>query len=127
MDSRYTISCAAGFDESQTLGLTTTWVGYDSGEFVKGTVEIRSDLTGNLLRAVIAHELGHAWSYAYMSSGQRQQFASYLGMRSWSGGDYNTMPAEVWARTQATCAGWPDGFNRKQITCAELKPYGWPS
>ncbi len=125
MHTQYTIKCVSGFDSRDTLGQTETWTERGTNEFIRGTVAIRSDLKGNLLHAVIAHELGHAWSYAYMSPAQRQGFAQYLGMASFGSGDYNTMPAEVWARTQATCVGWPDGFDRKQVTCQELEPYGW--
>lgn len=121
----YTISCVSGFASSDTLGQTTTWLDRDTGVAVRGTVAIRSDLTGNLLHAVIAHELAHTWSYAFMTAAQRQHFAHHVGVSSFNGGDYNTMPAEVWARTQATCVGWPDGFDRKQVTCEELEPYGW--
>lgn len=126
MDSRYTISCAPGFGSNQTLGVTTTYIGADSGDLIKGTVKIRSDLTGNVLRAVIAHELAHAWSYAHLSSATRDAFAKYTGVPSWdSTVGYDASPPEVWARTQATCVGWPDGYGRKQLTCNELRPFGW--
>ncbi len=97
----------------------------DSGEFVRGSVTIRSDLTGDVLKAVIAHELSHAWSYSELSADTRERFARYTGVSSWGGGTYNTMPAEVWARTQATCVGYPDGFARKQVTCADIEKFGW--
>jgi len=124
-DSRYRISCVRGFDTSDTLGLTETWVSSTTGEFVEGRVKIRSDLRGPLLRAVIAHELSHAWSYSELTTAQRTAFAKFTGVSSWGGGDYNSMPAEVWARTQATCVGYPDGYRRKQVTCNDIARFGW--
>ena len=78
-----------------------------------------------MLKAVIAHELSHAWSYSQLSSATRQDFARFTGVSAWDGGDYNSMPAEVWARTQATCVGYPDGYGRKQVTCSDISRYGW--
>lgn len=124
-DSRYSISCAPDLGSADTLGVTETEVWMDSGEFVRGSVTIRSDLTGDVLKAVIAHELSHAWSYSELSADTRERFARYTGVSSWGGGTYNTMPAEVWARTQATCVGYPDGFARKQVTCADIEKFGW--
>ena len=124
-DPRYTIGCAPSLGSPDTLGLTETYLTRDTGEFVGGAVTIRSDLTGPLLEAVIAHELSHAWSYAHLDAATRERFARYVGVASWNGGDYDSMPAEVWARTQATCVGHPDGYGRRQVTCADLERFGW--
>lgn len=137
LPSGYTISCVTGDIPGQkldTLGLTTTNISYYTrtdgtryGEEATGTIEIRDDLSDALTEVVIVHELAHAYSYAMTSFAQRDAFAAGLPARYPTFNDpsasYETAPAEVWANSQGTCAGYAPPDNRNKVACSVLTPY----
>ena len=106
------------------LGLTR----YDGTQNLAQVMVLRS-LTGRQLTATLAHELAHAYSITSMNSTQRAFFVNRLrAARLTTATDffqqsvsYDRMPAEIWARTQATCLGYPapdSGFT--EASCADV-------
>ncbi len=115
------ITVEAGF---MVLGLTR----YDGTQNLAQVMVLRS-LTGRQLTATLAHELAHAYSITSMTSTQRAFFVNRLrAARLTTATDffqqsvsYDRMPAEIWARTQATCLGYPapdSGFT--EASCADV-------
>lgn len=81
-----------------------------------------------LVKEVIAHELGHAFSYSHLGKAQRTWFVGQLALIdsavSASGGfntsDYLHTPSEQWARGMAACVGYPDHGRRPTASCGLL-------
>ncbi len=110
-----------------TLGLTTTFLYQDGQEtFSHGTVQILRKPDIWLVKEVIAHEFGHAYSYSNLRKPQRDWFVAELGKTDsavdvsggFGGSDYAHMPAEQWARGQATCVGYADRYRRPTAACS---------
>ncbi|STD03769.1 N-acetylmuramoyl-L-alanine amidase LytC precursor [Dermatophilus congolensis] len=126
MSSKYSIKCVDSIDGNPNiLGLTTSYTYSDTGELANGVVEINRNQSITSVKQTIAHELSHAYSYAYLSSAQRAWFVTELRKvdsgvinNDFGGSDYDHMPAEQWARGQAKCVGWGDPFNRPTASCS---------
>ena len=71
-------------------------------------------------KAVLAHEEAHIWSLSVLTPAQMTWFSRQLGKRSFFDGTTRTMPAEVWAASQAACAGYPQG-PYKRVSCSLLR------
>lgn len=129
LPSMYKISCADSIQgRSDVLGLTTSRIYVNSGQIASGEVVISRNQSISMMKATIAHEIAHAYSYGYLSRNQRTWFTGELmkvdrkvTSLDFGGGDYNHMPAEQWARGQATCSGWPDPFKRPTASCQLIK------
>ncbi|MBK7721412.1 MAG: hypothetical protein IPI32_04065 [Austwickia sp.] len=115
VDSFPGISVGAGYT---VLGLTR----YDTGQGIADVMVLRT-LTGAQLTATFAHELSHAYSITSMNSTQRAAFVTRIRTASLTTAteffpqnddDYDGMPAEIWARTQARCVGY--GAPKKPFT-----------
>jgi hypothetical protein len=109
------ISVGAGYT---VLGLTR----YDTGQGIADVMVLRT-LTGAQLTATFAHELSHAYSITSMNSTQRAAFVTRIRTARLTTAteffpqnddDYDGMPAEIWARTQARCVGY--GAPKKTFT-----------
>ncbi len=89
-------------------------------QLVDGIVSIVRLPDPELVKEVIAHELGHAFSYSHLSKAQRGWFVVELAkvdpFVNPSGGfnttDYTHTPSEQWARGMAACVGYPDHGRR---------------
>lgn len=114
--SQWEVSCVNSFPGVSTepgytvLGLTR----FDSGAGVAKVMVLRSQSAAQL-PATFAHELAHAYSITSMNSSQRAVFVSRIRAASLTSANdffsqsvsYDAMPAEIWARTQASCVGYP--------------------
>lgn len=120
-----------------TLGLTTTRYTLPDETLVSGTVQIVRKPDADVVRQVITHELGHAYSYSNLTKAQRTWFVGELGKidagvtvgNGFSGDDYAHAPSEQWARGMATCLGYGDGFRRPTASCGlieQTKGYAGP-
>ncbi len=131
LDSRYTASCVDSLSsDGMTLGLTTTSLYRDGNEtFAGGTVKIVRKPDLSLVQEVIAHEFGHAYSYSDLTKAQRDWFVVELGKTDsgvnvpagFGGSDYTHMPAEQWARGQASCVGYADRYRRPTASCSLIE------
>lgn len=129
MANLYTIDCADSINGNPSiLGITRTSLYTDSEELASGSITISRNQPTYLMKATIAHELAHAYSYAFLNRGQRTWFSGELRKTDprvtssdFGGSSYDHMPAEQWARGQANCAGWPDGFNRPAASCSLIE------
>lgn len=116
VSSQWKVSCvnsfpgypvAAGY---RVLGLTR----FDSTQGIAEVLVLRG-LDAAQLRATFAHELAHAYSITTLRESQRTFFVNRIrraGLTTTSdffstSVDYDASPAEIWARTQATCVGYP--------------------
>lgn len=130
LDHRYTASCVDSLSaDGSVLGLTTTYLFRADESLSEGTVEIARNPDGALLEQVIAHELGHAYSYSDVTPRQRAWFVRELAKvnpdvvvaEGFNGSGYLAMPAEQWARGMATRVGYPDRFRRPTASCALIE------
>ena len=75
-------------------------------------------------RLVLAHELGHAFSWDVMSARTRDRFARRVGRSQFYGGStWATMPAEIWANNQARCAGYPNLVHTARLPCRVIRNF----
>lgn len=80
---------------------------------------IRPGMTLAKTKAVLAHEEAHIWSLSTLTPAQMTWFSNRLGKASFFDGNATTMPAEVWAASQAACAGYRQGSYRR-VPCSLL-------
>ena len=90
-----------------------------NGWTYKREVVIKPGMTAAKTRAVLAHEESHIWSLSVLSPAQMTWFSKQLGKSWFFEGTSTTMPAEVWAASQAACAGYPQGTYRR-VSCSLL-------
>jgi hypothetical protein len=114
--SQWTIRCVRRIHESgftSAIGLTVT-----------ARREILLVGSAGDPRLVLAHELGHAFSWDRMSMRARERFARRVGRSSFYGGSaWATMPAEIWANNQARCAGYPNLTRTSRVPCRVIRSY----
>lgn len=73
---------------------------------------------------IVAHELGHAFSWDRMSARQREHFARLVGEPTFYGGAvWSTMPAEIWANSQARCAGYANTAWTRRVSCRTIRSF----
>ena len=89
---------------------------YNAWTFRRETV-VKPGMTLAKTKAVLAHEEAHIWSLSVLTPAQMTWFSRQLGKRSFFDGTTRTMPAEVWAASQAACAGYPQG-PYKRVSCS---------
>lgn len=80
---------------------------------------IKPGMTLAKTKAVLAHEESHIWSLTHLTPAQMTWFSKQIGKKSFVDGTSITMPAEVWAASQAACAGYPQG-PYKRVSCSLL-------
>ncbi len=128
--SEWKLSCVNSFPGVvvepgyQVLGLTR----YDSSRGIADVMVLRNQGLEQM-RATLVHELAHAYSITTMRESQRAFFVNRLRAAGKTTAtsffsqsvSYNAMPAEIWARTQATCVGYPAPNSPfTEVTCADV-------
>lgn len=129
--SEWRVSCVDSFPGVSVqpgyvvLGLTR----YDTGQGLAQVMILRSQ-AANQLTATFAHELAHAFSITSMTYAQRSVFLGRIRTAGLTNAtdffsqvvSYDTMPAEIWARTQASCAGYPAPYSSfVEATCTDVQ------
>lgn len=122
VDSFPGVTIEAGYT---VLGLTR----YDTGQGLAQVMILRSQ-SANQLTATFAHELAHAYSITSMTYAQRSLFVNRIRTAGLTTAtdffsqsvSYDTMPAEIWARTQASCVGYPAPYSSfTEATCPDVR------
>lgn len=124
LHEKYTINCVNSLSDPRALGLTTTRL-YENGTLFDGVIQIVRGKATETTQQVIAHELAHAYSYSYLTPVQRAWFVTELRTTDPlpTSNDFNDpasyehMPAEQWARGQASCKGYADPYRRPTASC----------
>lgn len=80
---------------------------------------VKTGMTLAKTKAVVAHEQSHVWSLTFLTESQKTWFSQRIGKKSFFDGTITTMPAEIWAASQAACAGYPQG-PYKRVPCSLL-------
>lgn len=82
---------------------------------------VRAGMTYAMTRSVAAHEQAHIWSLSKLTYAQMDWFSKQVGKKHFFDGGVYTMPAERWAATQATCAGYPEAnVKYPKVPCSLL-------
>lgn len=123
----YTIGCVNSIQgDSRILGLTSTRIYLDDESVASGSIQIVRGISESMLKTTIAHEIAHAFSYGSLTRTQRSWFVGalrsidpYVVSNDFNDDtSYDRMPAEQWARGQASCVGYPDPYNRPTAPCS---------
>jgi hypothetical protein len=103
-----------------TFSCSSTRVGKnENGWTYRRETVIRPGMTLAKTKLVLAHEEAHIWSLSTLTPAQMTWFSRQLGKKSFFDGNAKTMPAEVWAASQAACAGYRQTSYRL-VPCALL-------
>ncbi len=131
VSSNWQVSCVDSFPGVTSeagytvLGLTR----YDTSQGLAQVMILRSQ-AANQLSATLAHELAHAYSITSMTYAQRSVFLNRIRTAGLTTAtdffsqsvSYDTMPAEIWARTQASCVGYPAPYSTfTEAKCTDVQ------